>query len=62
MKVHHKCTRTHITKKATAKKKKIENDGCIMEKWASGQKHTLGELGFEPCKCVHQQMICTTDA
>jgi len=29
---------------------------------ASRQKHTLGELGFEPCKCVHQQMICTTDA
>jgi hypothetical protein len=27
----HACTRTHITKKATAKKK-IENDRCIMEK------------------------------
>jgi len=21
-----------------------------------------GELGFEPCGCVHQQMICITDA
>ena len=53
---------THPYHQEGNSKQKDRKRSLHFGKMASGQKHTLGELGFEPCKCVHQQMICTTDA
>ena len=33
---------------------------ALWKKWVTTE--VGGELGFEPCRCVHQQMICITDA